>query len=65
MMMIKKQDDYMPLAYEKHIKNRVERTWGNSIYISYPRSSDILMEILSLIKENLNLVVCQDFKIQL
>ena len=36
----------MPVAYETHIKNSVERTCGNSIYISYPRSSDILMEIL-------------------
>ena len=36
----------MPLAYEKHIKNRVERTWGNSIYINYPKRSDSLMGIL-------------------
>ena len=41
-----KQDDYMPMAYEEHIKNRVQRSWGNSIYISYPKRSVILMDII-------------------
>ena len=44
--MMMKQDDYMPMAYEKYIKNRIERSWGNSVYISYPRRSDTIMEIL-------------------
>lgn len=43
---MRKQDDYVPLAYKTYIERRVQRSWGNTIYIGYPRRSDIIMDII-------------------
>jgi len=43
---MRKQDEYIPMAYEEHIRRREARRWGNSIFISYPTRSEILMNIL-------------------
>ncbi len=43
---MRKQDDYVPLAYKAFIERRVQRSWGNAIYIGYPNRSDIIMNII-------------------
>jgi hypothetical protein len=45
-MMMRKQDDYVPLAYKTYIERRVQRSWGNTIYIGYPARSEKVMDIL-------------------
>ena len=45
---MRKQDDYVPLAYKTYIEKRVERSWGNTIYIGYPNRSNIIMDIIEI-----------------
>ena len=48
---MRKQDDYVPMAYKAYIENRVQRSWGNTIYIGYPNRSDIIMDIVKKYNE--------------